>query len=249
MEPSRGLFGESLRAVIPRGDFEVKATEFSAVVLILNAKVWYGNLVVYNCEVIFVCDSDSLVRQFPIRVDLRQLPVQVLFKLIVEDNATNFAAREPNFIGDFVVQTVEVGIMADFFGFNETVIDRLPVRNPILAGEKLVSFFGEGKNTLRTKLLPFDTVLFEETMAAKILNIILHPRVVACETQLGEVVYGNDAELADLDEGLHLRFTERVLKIAIMVGGAEAVGIFSLKEIWFSTVALCGRASTRDASN
>ncbi len=96
--------------------------------------------------------------------------------------------------------------------------------------------------------MPFDAVLFEEALAAKILNIILHPRAVACVTQLGEVVYRNDAELADLDEGLHFRFTERVLAIAITVGGAEAVGIVSVKEIWFSTVALCGRASARAAS-
>lgn len=97
--------------------------------------------------------------------------------------------------------------------------------------------------------MPFDTVLFEETLAAKILNIILHPRVVSCVTQLGKVVYRNDAELADLDEGLHFRFSERVLATAITMGSAEAVGIVSVKEILFSTVALCGRASARDASN
>ena len=78
--------------------------------------------------------------------------------------------------------------------------------------------------------MPFNTVLFKETLAAKILNIILHPRVVACVTQLGKVVYRNDAKPANIDESLDFGFAERVLKIAITMGGAEAVGIVSVKE-------------------
>ena len=76
-------------------------------------------------------------------------------------------------------------------------------------------------------LVPFDAALLEETLAAKILKIILHPRVVASVMQLGKVVYRNDTKLADLDEGLNFRFTERVLAIAMVVGGAEAVRIVS----------------------
>ena len=76
--------------------------------------------------------------------------------------------------------------------------------------------------------MPFDTVLFNEALAAKILNIILHPRAVTCVTKLGEVVYRNDAELADLDEGLDFRFTERVLAVAIAITAPETVRIVSV---------------------
>ena len=37
------------------------------------------NLVVHNFEVVFVCDSDSLVGQFLIRIDPGQLVVELLF--------------------------------------------------------------------------------------------------------------------------------------------------------------------------
>jgi hypothetical protein len=83
MESSFGLLAESLGPVVARGDFEVKATEFSALVLVLDAKVGHRDLVVHNFEVEFVCDSDSLVCQFPIRIDPRELPVELLFEFVV----------------------------------------------------------------------------------------------------------------------------------------------------------------------
>ena len=61
VESSFGLLAKSLGPVVARGDFEVKATEFSALVLILNAKVGHGDLVIHNFEIVFICDSNSLV--------------------------------------------------------------------------------------------------------------------------------------------------------------------------------------------
>ena len=70
MESCFGLLRESLRPVITCSDFKVQAVEVSALVLVFDAKVRDRNLVVHNFEVVFVCDSDSLVGQFLIRVDL-----------------------------------------------------------------------------------------------------------------------------------------------------------------------------------
>src|SRR6266852_4593670 len=54
-----------------------------------------------------------------------QLPVQLLFEFIVEDNPTNLAANAVNFLSPFVIQAVEVGIVTCFLSFDEPVIDRL----------------------------------------------------------------------------------------------------------------------------
>lgn len=117
MESSLRFLSQYLRPVITRGDFEVQATNFPALVLVLDAKVWYSNLAVYNLEVVFTDEPDSLVDWVLVGVDSRQLAVQLTFEFIVEDDAANLAADSVNLLGDFVVEPVEVGIMAGFLSF------------------------------------------------------------------------------------------------------------------------------------
>ena len=179
VESSLGFLGESLRAIVPRGDFEVQATEFPAFVFILNAKVGDRNLVVYNFEVVFVCDSDSFIGQFLIRIDLRQLPVELLFQFIVKDNAADLASHFKNFPGNFVIEAVEIGIVTGFLGLDEAVIGRLPFGNEIATRKKLMSLFGQGKDLLGVGLVPFDVALLDKSLVAKMLNVVLHPRAVA----------------------------------------------------------------------
>ncbi len=182
VESSLGLLGKPLRAVITRGDFEGKATEFSALVLILDAKVGDRYLVVYNFEVVLVCDPDSLVGQVLVGIDPRQLPVQLLLELVVEDNATNLAARAVNFFSYLVIEAVEVSVMTGFLGLDEAVIDRLSIGNQIFALKKLVSLLGQRKDVLRVGLVPLDAALLDESLVTKMLNVVLQPRAVASVT-------------------------------------------------------------------
>ncbi len=75
----------------------------------------------------------SLVGQFLIRIDLRELPVQLPFEFVVEDNPTHLAADTVNFLSHLVVEAIEVGIMAGFPSFDESVINRLSIRNQMLS--------------------------------------------------------------------------------------------------------------------
>src|ERR1700720_335245 len=95
MESGFGFLGKPLSAVIARGNFEVQASEFSRLVLVLDAKVGDRNLVVHNFEIVFVGDSDSLVGQF-LGIDPGQLPVELLFELVVKDHTADLAARISN---------------------------------------------------------------------------------------------------------------------------------------------------------
>src|SRR3989442_13907288 len=101
--------------------------DVSALILILNTKVRHRNFVFYDVEVVLACEPDSFVGQFLIRVDLRELPVQLPFEFVVEDNPTNIAADAVNFFGDFVVEPVKVSIMAGLLCLDEPVIKRLLV--------------------------------------------------------------------------------------------------------------------------
>src|SRR5437762_9244258 len=107
MESGFGLLSKSLGAVIPRGNFEVQASEFSALVLVLDAKVGDRNLVVHNFEIVFVGDPDSLVGQLLIGIDPGQLPVELLFELVVKDHTADLAAHISNLSGDLVIEAVE----------------------------------------------------------------------------------------------------------------------------------------------
>src|SRR5207253_9249475 len=141
MESGLGFFCQSLRTIIPRSDFKVQAMQVSALVLVLDAKVGNRNLVVHNFEVVLACEVDSLVGQFPIWIDPRELPVQLMFKLVVEDNPTHLASHAVNFLGHLVVEAIEVGIMAGLLSFDEAVINRLSIWNHILSLKKGVSLF------------------------------------------------------------------------------------------------------------
>src|SRR5271157_3003724 len=182
VESSFGLLAESLGPVVPRSDFEVKATEVSARVLVLDAKVGHRDLVVHNFEVEFVCDSDSLVRQFLIRIDPRELPVEFLFQFEVKDDAANLAAHLIDLSGNFVIKAVEIGVMAGLFGLDETVIDRLSIGNKIVMRKKLVPLFRQSKDLLRVGLVPFNAALLDESLVTEMLNIVLHPWAVASVT-------------------------------------------------------------------
>src|SRR5713101_8176558 len=143
MESGFGLLGKSLRAVITRGDFEVEAPEFSALVLVLDPKVGDRNLVIDNFEVVFVCDPDSLVGQVLVGIDPRQLPVELLFEFGVKDDAADVVAHIINLSGNFVIKAVEIGVVAGFLGLDQTVIDRLPIGNELCSLKKPVAVCGE----------------------------------------------------------------------------------------------------------
>src|SRR5712691_9803896 len=146
MEPGFGFFSEPLGAIVTRGNFEVQAPEFSALVLVLNAKVRDRNLVIDNFEVVFVCDPDSLVGQVLVGIDPRQLSVQLLFEFVVKDHAANLAARIVNLPGNLVIKAVQMGVVAGFLGLDETVVESLPIGDELSSLKKPVGVLRQCQN-------------------------------------------------------------------------------------------------------
>src|SRR5205807_2223631 len=127
MESGFGFLGKSLGAVITRGNFEVQASEFSRLVLVLDAKVRDRNLVVHN----------------------------------------------------FVIEAVEIGVVAGIFGLDQAVIDRLPMGDELGPLKKPVGVPGERQNFGRVGRVPLDAALFDEPLPAKIAEVAVHLRAVA----------------------------------------------------------------------
>jgi hypothetical protein len=73
--------------------------------------------------------------------------------------------------------------MAGFLGLDKAVINRLSMGNQFLACKEPMALSRQGKNLLRVTLVPFDAVLFDEPLAAKVPNVAFQAPTV---TAIGE---------------------------------------------------------------
>jgi hypothetical protein len=122
-----------------------------------------------------------------------------------------------------VVEPVEVGVMAGFLRLDKAVIDRLPMRNQILAGKEPMALSRQGKNLLRVRLMPFDTVLFDEPMAAKMPNVAFHALTVTAIGEPSQIVSGNHAKLPYINKRLDLGLPQGILSVAAAIDCSRAV--------------------------
>src|SRR5882762_1699426 len=214
---------KSLGAVIARGNFEVQASEFSALVLVLDAKVGDRNLVVHNFEIVFVGDPDSLVGQLLIGIDPGQLPEELLFELVVKDDTANLAAHISNLSGDLVIEAVEIGVVAGFFGLDQAVIDRLAMGDELGSLKEPVGVLRQCQNSGRVGRVALNAALFDEPLPAKTAEVAVHLREIAAVSELREIVCGNHAELAQVGEGLDFRLPQAVLAVATAIDRSRSV--------------------------
>ena len=67
--------------------------------------------------------------------------------------------------------------------------------NQILACKEPMALSRQGKNLLRVTLMPFNAVLFDESLAAKVPTVAFHAPAVTAIGEPSQIVRGNDAEL------------------------------------------------------
>ncbi len=71
--------------------------------------------------------------------------------------------------------------------------------------------------------MPLDAPLLDESLAAEILDVAVHPRAVTSITQPREVVGWNDTKLAYLAEGLDFGFPQGIFAVADTIDCSRAV--------------------------
>jgi len=72
-----------------------------------------------------------------------------------------------------VIKTIEIGVVAGFLGLDEAV--RLPVhRERNYDAKGACALFRQSKDLFRVGLVPFDAALLDESLVAKMLDVILH---------------------------------------------------------------------------
>src|SRR5215469_18920012 len=95
--------------------------------------------------------------------------------------------------------------------------------NQILACKEPMALSRQGKNLLRVTPVPFDAVLFDEPLAAKVPNVAFHAPAVTAIGEPSQVVRGNQAELSNINEGLDLGLPQRILSVAGAIDCSRAV--------------------------
>jgi len=106
-----------------------------------------GILSFTTLEVVFTCDPNSFIGHVLVGIDAGQLPVQLLLELVVEKDTANLAARKANFLGNFVIKAVEIGVVADFLRLDQAVVDRLPIGNKMCSLNKPVAVLRQCQNS------------------------------------------------------------------------------------------------------
>jgi len=81
----------------------------------------------------------------------------------------------------------------------------------------------QGKNLLRVTPVPFDAVLFDEPLAAKVPNVAFHAPAVTAIGEPSQVVRGNHAELPYINERLDFGLPQGILSVAATIDCSRAV--------------------------
>src|SRR5713226_9610549 len=71
--------------------------------------------------------------------------------------------------------------------------------------------------------MPFDAPLLDESLAAKILDVAFHPRVVTVISEPSQIVCGDNSELSDIGERLDFRFPQGIRAVADTIDCSPAV--------------------------
>jgi hypothetical protein len=153
-----------------------------------------------------------------------QIGVEVAFDLVVQLDADDFAATAFDFIADLVIKAVEFGVVEGFFGFLQSVVGSLVRTKGSAEGESPMAILGERHGANRGKVGIQDGSLSHKPLAAQVPEIVVHARGVAVVSELGEIMDGHDAKLADLGQGVQLGIAKLVGPVTIHTVRAAGSG-------------------------
>src|SRR5438270_2408866 len=92
----------------------------------------------------------DLFARNPARTTLREITVEALLHLIVENDAEISASLPLDLLRGFLIEPVEIGIVVGFAGFGESVVENLTLSGALRIGEKTMAVLGEGEQLART---------------------------------------------------------------------------------------------------
>jgi hypothetical protein len=84
---------------------------------ILDAQIGDGNLAVDELESVFLCDFAFADFVVAIRAEESEIPIEILFEFVVENDPDRSASGLFNACGLLLIQAIEIGIVFEFERF------------------------------------------------------------------------------------------------------------------------------------
>jgi hypothetical protein len=152
----------------------------------------------------------------PARTELREIAVEALLHLVVE-NYTEISASLPlDLLGGLLIKPVEIGIVVGFSGFGEAVVENLTFTRALCLGEETMAVLGEGERFSRAHFLTRSGLYFDKAPAHQIFAIWPHTPFVPAVCELGEILLGDGRGICRTPPSLRFRSS----------GGVSAVPYF-----------------------
>src|SRR6266550_3762154 len=138
-----------------------------------------------------------LLGRSPARTELREIVVEALLHLVVENYPEISASLPLDLLRGLLIEPVEIGIVVGFAGFGESVVENLTFAGPLRLGEEPMGVLGEGEQLARAHFLMRNGLHFDEALAHEIFDIRPHAPFVPAVGKLGEIFLRNSTEFAE----------------------------------------------------
>jgi len=137
------FFRQMPSAVMGRGKFDVHTSSLSLEGVVLDAHVRKRDLSAHHLKLMPFGHGALALGRGAVRTEFREVVVDPLFQLVVEDYAEVASAPAFDLVRRFLVEPVEVGVMVSFAWFGEAKVKGLILTGDPVCGEETVARLGE----------------------------------------------------------------------------------------------------------
>jgi hypothetical protein len=135
--------------------------------------------------------------------------------------------------GLFLVKPVEIGVVPDFTGLPQAVVNGLVVGKLMGLPEKAVPGFRQRYDAQGLFPRDFDGLVGDERLLGEPPKVFVGPFAISAVGKLRKVRYGNDPKLADFLQGVDLGIAEEIGAITDVIG-ARRITAFVVGGVLFA---------------
>ena len=121
------------------------------------------------------------------RSEQGQIAIQIPLQFVVEKHADRSASAALDAGSFLLIEPVEIGVVFDFTGFHQAVVDGLVVGHLVRVLEKAMPGFCERDNAQRLLLRDFKGVVPDQGLACERANVLLHSFTISAVGVLRKV--------------------------------------------------------------
>jgi len=151
-----------------------------------------------------------LLGRSPARTELREVAVEALLHLVVENDPEISASLPLDLLRGLLIEPEEIGIVVGFSGLGESVVENLTFAGALSLGEETMAVLGEGEQLARTHFLMGDGLYFDQALVHEIFDIRPNAPFVPAVGELRQVLLSNRTKHAGFDHRCDFRCPQTI---------------------------------------